>query len=176
MTIEYTFPIRGHSFLPADRVFGRIEQEIRRRDTILLPQEYINILRNHGNVHVYGTNWQCRDYKAAARLHCKFTRSFKISDGRVLKIDGKTLGHKRFFSQEFTHHNILKRGKSWDTFDPHLMPMINCVNDAKRSDVLKLLSEIGADMTVTQFYQDALAIEQSAEIGAQDLEESSDES
>ena len=26
LDVEHTFPIRGHSFLPADRVFGRIEQ------------------------------------------------------------------------------------------------------------------------------------------------------
>ena len=25
LTVNYTFPIRGHSYLPADRVFGRIE-------------------------------------------------------------------------------------------------------------------------------------------------------
>lgn len=28
---EYHFPIRGHSYLPADRVFGRIEKDIRRK-------------------------------------------------------------------------------------------------------------------------------------------------
>ena len=32
VNIEYTFPVRGHSFLPADRVFGRIEQDIRKKN------------------------------------------------------------------------------------------------------------------------------------------------
>ena len=34
--VEYYFPIRGHSFPPADQVFGRIEQDLRKQDTILL--------------------------------------------------------------------------------------------------------------------------------------------
>jgi hypothetical protein len=35
--IEHYFPIRGHSFLPADRVFGRIEKVLRKTEVILLP-------------------------------------------------------------------------------------------------------------------------------------------
>ncbi len=40
ISAEYVFPIRGHSFLPVDRVFGRIEQQVRKKDTILMPEEY----------------------------------------------------------------------------------------------------------------------------------------
>lgn len=53
MITEYVFPIRGYSFLPVDRVFERIEQQIRKHNTNLMPEEY-DILRNHGHVHVYG--------------------------------------------------------------------------------------------------------------------------
>ncbi|RXN05697.1 testis-expressed sequence 2 -like protein [Labeo rohita] len=51
LNITYFFPIRGHSFLPADRVFGRIEQDIQKQTTILLPEEYNNILQKHGTVY-----------------------------------------------------------------------------------------------------------------------------
>ena len=61
-------------FLPADRAFGRIEQDIRKQNTILLPDDYVAILAKHGNVHVYGTEWKCRDFKAAATAHCKSKR------------------------------------------------------------------------------------------------------
>ena len=54
LTINFTFPIRGHSFLPADRVFGRIEQDLRRKDTILLLSDYHAVLRSHGALLIYG--------------------------------------------------------------------------------------------------------------------------
>ena len=67
LDIQYFFPIRGHSFLPADRVFGRVEQDIRKQPTILLPEEYVSILRKHGNVHQYGKDWQCYNLKKKKR-------------------------------------------------------------------------------------------------------------
>lgn len=50
LSVEYVYLIRGHSFLPAARVLGRIEQNIRKLDTILMPEEYYSILR--------GNDWQ----------------------------------------------------------------------------------------------------------------------
>ena len=47
LTIDCHFLIRGHSFLPADRAFIRIEQDFGKRQTILLPVEYIKILKRH---------------------------------------------------------------------------------------------------------------------------------
>ena len=38
--ITHTFPERGHSYLPADRVFGRVQLDIKKRDQILKPDEY----------------------------------------------------------------------------------------------------------------------------------------
>ncbi|KAG5285826.1 hypothetical protein AALO_G00007910 [Alosa alosa] len=84
--IEHTFPVRGHSYLPADRVFGRIEQKIRKMDTILLPQEYHAILQQFGNVHVYGTDWDVFDYREASKDYVKAQRSFKISEARMLDL------------------------------------------------------------------------------------------
>ena len=73
VNIEYTSPVSGHSFLPADRVFGRIEQDIRKINTILVSE----ILAKHGNEH--STDWQCFDYKASAAEFCKSQRTFRIS-------------------------------------------------------------------------------------------------
>ncbi|CAG4990204.1 unnamed protein product [Colias eurytheme] len=47
--INLTFPVRGHSFLPADRVFGRLEKEIRKFPVITTPKEYHKIFENHEN-------------------------------------------------------------------------------------------------------------------------------
>lgn len=48
--IRHFFPIRGHSFMPADRVFGRVEREYRKKEEIISPEEYRTILRNTGTV------------------------------------------------------------------------------------------------------------------------------
>ena len=77
LKITYVFPVRGHSFLPADRVFGRIEQGIRKQATILLPEENISILSREGSVHRYLQDWQSFDFKSAAKKSIKATKPYK---------------------------------------------------------------------------------------------------
>ncbi|CAF4933893.1 unnamed protein product [Pieris macdunnoughi] len=48
--IELVFPIPGHSFLPADRVFGNVERELKRKEVIVQPEEYHNIFNKYGLV------------------------------------------------------------------------------------------------------------------------------
>ncbi|ROJ94849.1 hypothetical protein DPX16_8053 [Anabarilius grahami] len=112
LSINYTFPVRGHSFLPPDRVFGRLEQEIK-KDAILLPSEYLEIMERHGN----------------------------LSNVRILEICGK-VGCKQQYTGDFCYHSVLKCGKKWDTFKPAVAPRINCVKKEKKADVLKLLGKI----------------------------------
>ena len=173
--IEYTFPVRGHSFLPADRVFGRLEQEIRRKPTIFLPSEYIEIMRVHGTVHVYGADWNCYDYKTAATKHCSSSRSFKISEAKVLEINREKLGFMASCHGDFCTHSVLKRGKKWDGFQPTIMNNINCVKPAKKKDVMNLITELGVQDNVRQFYETAFEGVGRLPVGRQDLEESSDD-
>ena len=90
LDISYTLPVRGHSFLHSDHKFGRVEREIKKVDTILLPEEY-DILRKLGTLHVYGEDWQSFDFKAATAALCKAQRSFKISKVKVLSLDGNNI-------------------------------------------------------------------------------------
>ena len=132
-------------------------------------------MRKHGNVHVYGEHWHCYDFKTAAGKHCASARSFKISDAKVLEINSDRVGFEPQYSGEFCYHSLLKRGKKqWETFKPALAPKVNCVKEAKKADVLKLLEELGASETVRTFYENALA-DAGDDVGRQDLEESSDE-
>jgi len=41
--INHYFSIRGHSYMPPDQVFGRIEKQRIQRETIISPEEYLNI-------------------------------------------------------------------------------------------------------------------------------------
>ncbi|GFN82204.1 4-diphosphocytidyl-2-c-methyl-d-erythritol kinase [Plakobranchus ocellatus] len=94
LRISHIFPVRGHSFLPADRVFGRIEQDIRRTPTILLPEDYYDILRRHGNLHCYLEDWQSYDFKSATKGHIKQSRAFKLSEAKCVEITTSGLGVK----------------------------------------------------------------------------------
>lgn len=42
------FPVVGHSFLPANRIFANIEKRIRRKDVITGPDEYTNLFSDFG--------------------------------------------------------------------------------------------------------------------------------
>lgn len=151
-------------------MFGRIEQDIRKHTTILLPEEYNNILQKHGTVYQYGKDWQCYDFKEAAARFTTTQRSFKISEARVLQISGDKLGLKPAFAGEFCQHSVLKRGKKWFQFKPALLPDVNCVKEAKRTVVLKLLGELGAPKAVQEFYENILASDGGKDI-EQDLED-----
>ncbi|KAJ4451352.1 hypothetical protein ANN_02814 [Periplaneta americana] len=48
--MELHFPVTGHSFLPADRVFGFIETAVRKEQEILNPLHYNSIIGKYGKV------------------------------------------------------------------------------------------------------------------------------
>ncbi|XP_065361529.1 uncharacterized protein LOC135955147 [Calliphora vicina] len=48
--IELIFPIVGHSFLPAHRVFANAEKRIKKIENILFPEEYEKVLTEFGSV------------------------------------------------------------------------------------------------------------------------------
>ena len=156
LRIVFTFPIRGHSFLPADRVFGRIEQAVRKKDTILHPKEYVEILQNYGNVYRYGRDWKAFDYKKATLELVKGQRSFKISEARQLEINGDKLGFKPVYNGTFCRHSVLKRGKRWSDFKLNELADQSTVTMAKKKDVQNLLEAIGVSDEVATFYEEAL--------------------
>jgi len=43
--INHIFPVRGHSYMPPDRVLGRIEQALKKTENIVLPNQYIEIFK-----------------------------------------------------------------------------------------------------------------------------------
>lgn len=51
------FPVRGHSFLPADRVFGRAEKLLRKQPVILTMEDYFESYKKIGEVKYLGEGW-----------------------------------------------------------------------------------------------------------------------
>ncbi|CAH0562897.1 unnamed protein product [Brassicogethes aeneus] len=62
-----TYPVRGHSFLPADRVFGRVEHDLKKHPLIISKNDYNEIYKSHGVVRSLnsdkGNGWRIHNIK-----------------------------------------------------------------------------------------------------------------
>lgn len=59
------------SFLPPDRVFGRIKKDVKKNYTILLPSEYRDIFKQYAAVLELDQNFSMLDWKAAVEAIIK---------------------------------------------------------------------------------------------------------
>lgn len=82
--IEHVFPIRGHSFMPPDRLFGRTEKIMRKKETMLTSNDYHNIFRDHATVKILNQDWKVWDFNSISKNIIKRKLTFKILDQRVL--------------------------------------------------------------------------------------------
>ncbi|CAF4843131.1 unnamed protein product [Pieris macdunnoughi] len=144
--IELVFPIPGHSFLPADRVFGNVERELKRKEVIVQPEEYHNIFNKYGLVvqmeMVYDWKNALHDViKPPGLWHFQFAQSkrfFINKNGNKVKVKGEP-----HYTSDFTQYkSILKRGKSFKDVLPLPVAKNNVIiKKYKISDVRKLLEK-----------------------------------
>lgn len=156
-TIKLIFPVRGHSFLPADRVFGRVEKILRKKPTIIQKNEYIDIYKSVGSVKVLGESWKLVDAKSLSskekgcykRLDgiSEFKRIIikkeKIRNKPTLKVRGLT----NFLFETDAEPWLTLRKKGWtaqscSTVELLNIPLNHTISQAKKSDVSKLLISI----------------------------------
>lgn len=88
--IEIIFPVRGHSFMPPDRVFGQCEKKIKSMQQIENPQQYVDIISCFATVVNVGFEcevfeWRNEAYKVFKKTnewHFKFapTKKFCLKD------------------------------------------------------------------------------------------------
>ncbi|KAK4882722.1 hypothetical protein RN001_006041 [Aquatica leii] len=69
--IIITFPVRGHSFLPADRSFGRVEKILNKNPVITCKEKYVEIYSEVGSIKSLGTDWQMYDIKELEKVYKK---------------------------------------------------------------------------------------------------------
>jgi len=55
--INHIFPVRGHSYMPPDQVFGRIEKCLRKKEILLSPQQYYDIFKKFATLHVFNKDF-----------------------------------------------------------------------------------------------------------------------
>jgi len=109
--ITHYFPIRGHSFMPPDRIFGRIKQKLRKIERIVSPGEYHTILGDYGTLKKWGKDWQVRDFKSMSKTILKSTLPVTLQEQKVIMIDRvhkRQVGFQTAYSSEPIFVNLLK--------------------------------------------------------------------
>lgn len=147
-SVLVVFPVRGHSYLPADRVFGQIEKVTRSFSTIKTPTKYYEIYSKKGEVRKLCTDWIVSDIKTALD-------SLKKIEGisaakRVIikrsKITGDILLKTELYyrnddiSKKF--ETLLRRGKKLRTIKLPDIVLQNPIKPKKLNSLSKLLVEL----------------------------------
>ena len=150
------FPVRGHSYMPPDRAFGRVEKILRRHETILLPNQYFTIFSEVGRVLLYGVDWKVYDFKALSDKVVKKQPGFKITEAKILEVPPppSKMTVKNFYAATGCQHSILKKGVKLRLLHAEESAPANQVKAVKKRDVLQLLQAMGqtAVTTVMNYY------------------------
>ncbi len=157
-SISVTFPVVGHSYLPADRVFGRIEQELRKRGEIIMSDGYYDILENFGRLRRYNHDWLRYDYKSLADSLVN-TSKCGIRDSRrwFFRKNSQQVQMSNDYSSALQSYNVLKIAvKSLGNRKPKLLLPETHVTVAKKKDVLDLLELVKASPEEKRKYRELL--------------------
>lgn len=170
--VELIFPVPGHSFMPADRIFGLIEKEIKNKEQIINPTEYHEIFSNYGVVNHLGRDVPVKDWKTFAndtmkppgQYHFRFAECKRYYLSRVKNRSGRFLlrGEVNYKTDLGVAKSVIKRGvTSLSDYEIRDVPPFQVnVSALKLSDVNKLLSKhFGDDWKSEEqlsFYKKAL--------------------
>lgn len=151
-TVTMLFPERGHSFLPCDRLFGRISKDIRSQEKILLPEDYHTIFSSHVNsVYVYPKDWSVHDWKSRYLQNYKplnaiqtakrilFVKETHCRKGKSIKVSVEPF----FFNNTGIPVSLLKRGCSHLQRLPSATKTSRPISQLKMRDVHNLLTRSG---------------------------------
>ena len=142
--IEMAFPVRGHSFFPCDRVFGVLEKQLRLKERIYDPKEYIEIYKRQGTVFVAGEDWDVLDFKEVSDRTLKKPLPIKIQDNKRFFIaKGKAVtvqAEPNYCNMINEPHIITKKGMSFSKNPVYVEQGVG-ISEAKRADMKKLMQE-----------------------------------
>lgn len=146
--LELVFPIVGHSFIPPDRVFAQIEKEVRKRDTIVRPEEYLDIISQWSTVVRMGSmECQVYDFKSAmssimkdvGTWHFQFKKCKRFYIARS-KNDGNVIikGDVNYRISDGVYKKVTRKNKLAKDIKPNIITKcqiktnINKINDVKK--------------------------------------------
>lgn len=101
-SVTVYFPTPGHSYMPPDRVFGRIEKTIKRKETIIQPEEYHKIFSEYGTITKPENGLRFFDWKSEVEKVFKKPGDWHFQFAPT----------KRFIITRSKKNNILIRGET----------------------------------------------------------------
>ncbi|CAG9820696.1 unnamed protein product [Phaedon cochleariae] len=105
--IIITFPVRGHSFLPADRAFGRVEKILRQNPIVTHKKEYVDLYSEVGTVQSLGSDWKLYDIK---ELEKTFKKIKGISECKRISVK-KFETNNKVNVRVLLNHNLKRSNK-----------------------------------------------------------------
>jgi len=155
--INHIFPVRGHSYMPPDQVFGRIEKCLRKKEILLSPQQYYDIFKKFATLHVFNKDFFIYDIKKAVKKIMK-PNVIKTTEQKIfIYYKGKkTVDVSSNYNENPTYTvSVLKRGSSLSTLDTiDILPKINYVKIPKQKDVKNLMRFFVIPEDAKDFYKD----------------------
>lgn len=145
--LEVIFPVVGHSFIPPDRVFARIEKVIKKMETIVTVTEYENIFADHGTVFKLGSDVDVKDWKQASKLaikppgqwHASFSASKRFILNKSKNGQVTVRAEQSYKSDLGMFRSVFKKNKSINDIDPVAVMGGIPPNPKKLDDVKTLL-------------------------------------
>ena len=139
--VELVFPVRGHSFLPCDRLFGRIEKNLRTVNTITQPAKFHHVFSQHANhVKVLGKDWRMLDWRTASKPLKKVN---KIQDAKRIFLTKEADGQVKVRAEPFfrvdTGKPVPLQKQPVPVSMPPAVPLGRCLSEQKVADIHKLL-------------------------------------
>lgn len=150
--IKVVFPVVGHSFIPPDRVFGAIEKDIKKHDTLLTDKNYIDIIQRHATVIRLGED-ECPvlDWKSAvfdkikkpSNWHFKLQPCKRVVVSKTKSNNGKCVvrGEINYVNNIGEGKSILKPGKKIQDLNPKTIKKGVLLKEAKLKDIDTLLKK-----------------------------------
>lgn len=146
-SITLIFPVRGHSFLPVDRVFGRAEKMLRKEATIKNKEQYHALYKEIGKVMVLGDDWMLYNIKGLEVIYRKLPgistmkkiclKLMTEKNNTVVKCRG--LVNYRFESPTDIFQNLGKRGRPSKNYELEQLPLVRHLPPEKITNVESLL-------------------------------------
>ncbi len=158
--VTVTYPVRGHSYMTPDRVFGRIEKQIKKHQVLATPQSYHEIFSKHGVVKLYGTHWQTYDHHSLSKQMLRSVTNVPMRETKIWKFqrNQRVFWASLTYCGNFQRYEVLKKNiRLLETFKPKLLPRITHVSSLKKNDVEELLKFVKLEESDRCFYNAALA-------------------
>lgn len=152
--VKIFYPMVGHSFLPPDRIFGRIEKVLRSKVTITSPSEYNEVFEDHRIVLQLGVDVNNLCWKDAvadvikppSQWHFRFAPGKRVVITRSKQRNAIVRGEVAYRMDADEGRGICRRGKAYSSMEPNVIRIGRALKEAKVRDIDFLLKSISGTL------------------------------